>query len=59
MDSGGYLKIGNAEDREAVVTILARWGYAVQIMRKKRNGKSFDYYVRYEVRPVDIPEDQE
>ena len=48
----GYLRIGNAEDRAAVAEILYKNGYTVSPARKKK-GKSFEYYVRYEIRDME------
>lgn len=51
----GLLKIGNEADRITVATILFKNGYEVKTVRKKKNGKSYEYYVAY--RPVDPDED--
>ena len=52
----GYLRIANNDDREKVASILFSNGYTVSIVRKKRNGKSYEYFVRYEIRSVEIDE---
>lgn len=43
------VKIGAAEDRLTMVAILAKNGYAVQIVKSERDSKkSYDYYVEFE-----------
>lgn len=43
------VKIGAADDRLAMASILLKNGYAVQITKSERDGKkSYDYYVEYE-----------
>lgn len=46
----GYLKIANEADRATVANILFRNGYTVQTKRRKKNGKTYEYYVHYEMR---------
>lgn len=53
----GYLKIGNEADRVTVASILYKNGYSVSPVRKKRNGKTYEYYVEYEIKPTDIQEE--
>ena len=55
-DKAGYLRISNEADRATVATILYRNGYTVQNVRKKRNGKAYEYYVKYEIRENNIEE---
>ena len=55
LGASGFLKIGNEADRNAIAAILYRNGYTVSPTRKKRDGKSYEYYVKYEMRPRDIP----
>lgn len=43
----GLLKIGNENDRATVATILFKNGYAVETVRKKKNGKTNEYFVGY------------
>lgn len=54
----GYLKIDNEADRETVANILFHNHYTVSTMRKKRNGKTFEYYVHYEIKSMEIKEDE-
>ena len=44
----GYLKISNEADRVTVASILFKNGYLVQPARFKKNGKAYEYYVKYE-----------
>lgn len=53
----GYLKIGNEADRVTVASILYKNGYSVSPVRKKKNGKTYEYYVEYEIKPTEIPEE--
>lgn len=53
----GYLKIGNEADRVTVASILFKNGYSVSPVRKKKNGKTYEYYVEYEIKPTEIPEE--
>lgn len=40
------IKVAKAEDRDAMIVILARNGYTVRQSKEKRNGeKVFTYYV--------------
>lgn len=43
----GLLKISNEADRVTVASILYKNGYEVKPVRKKKNGKSYEYYVGY------------
>ena len=52
----GYLRIANAEDRLTVASILFANGYSVSIKRKKA-GKSFEYYVYYEIQSKEVQDD--
>lgn len=54
----GYLRIDNEADRNTVANILFNNGYTVSKTRKKRNGKTFVYFVHYELKSVEI-EDRE
>lgn len=47
--SNGCLKISNEEDRRAVATILFKNGYTVHPVRCKKNGKTYEYFVKYEL----------
>ena len=53
-EKAGYLKISSKEDREAVAAILFRNDYTVGIARRKKDGKSFEYFVKYEMRDRDM-----
>lgn len=55
-DSVGYLRIANEADRVAVATILFKNGYRVSKVRQKRNGKAYEYFVKYERIVLDISE---
>lgn len=57
LGSHGYLKIGNEADRTTVASILYKNGYSVSPVRKKKNGKTYEYYVEYEIKAVDIQEE--
>ena len=46
----GLLKIGNEADRVTVASILYKNGYSVSPVRKKKNGKTYEYFVSYEMR---------
>ena len=48
------LKIGNESDRITVASILFKNGYEVKTVRKRKNSKSYEYYVGF--RPVDPDE---
>ena len=48
INSAGYLKIGNEADRNTVASILFNNGYSVKKVRRKKNGKTYEYYVAYE-----------
>lgn len=49
-----YLRIANPADRVAVASILYNNGYSVQPVRRKKNGKSYEYLVKYWVDKQDI-----
>lgn len=56
-----YLKISNQADRVTVASILYNNGYSVQPVRRRKNGKSFEYLVKYwigqqDVEAVEVPE---
>ena len=46
--SSGYLRISNETDRVTIASILYKNGYSVSPVRCKRNGKTFEYFVKYE-----------
>jgi len=47
--SKGCLKVSNEEDRRAVAAILYKNGYTVSPVRCKKNGKTYEYFVKYEL----------
>lgn len=56
-----YLRIENKADRVTVASILFDNGYSVQPVRRKKNGKSFEYLVKYwigkrDIEEADVPE---
>ena len=54
VESKGTLKIGSAEDREAIATILFRNGYTVHPVRYRPEGsKTYQYFVKYEMNGTD------
>lgn len=52
----GYLRIGNEADRVAVASILYKNGYTVKPVRRKKNGRSYEYYVFYQMNSLDDEE---
>lgn len=50
----GYLKIKNEEDRNIVANILFKNGYTVESKRRKRNTKTFEYFVHYEIKNSEV-----
>ena len=56
LDSVGYLRIRNEADRATVATLLFKNGYRVSPVRQKRNGKTYEYYVKFERVALDAPE---
>ena len=52
----GYLKIGNEADRVTVASILYKNGYSVSPVRRKKNGKTYEYYVEFAIMDTDIPD---
>jgi len=47
--TSGALKIGNEADRVTVASILYKNGYSVSPLRLRKNGKSYEYYVQYQM----------
>ena len=41
------IKVANEDDRVEMGRILLKNGYRVCLERKRKNGKSYEYYVRY------------
>lgn len=54
---GGYIPIPNEPDRIALASILFKHGYTVSPARFKKDGKSFVYCVKYELKSQDIKEE--
>lgn len=60
-NQASYLKIANQADRETVASILYANGYSVQPVRRKKNGRSYEYLVKFwigqqDVEDVEVPE---
>ncbi len=55
----GYLKIKNEADRAEVATILYKNGYTVRPARRKKNGKTYEYYVAYRMNETDLGDGQD
>ena len=53
-EKAGYLKISNKEDRAAVASILFRNDYTVGEVRRKKDGKAFEYFVKYEMKERNV-----
>lgn len=56
-----YLRIANQSDRVTVASILYANGYSVQPVRRKKNGRSYEYLVKFwigqqDVDDVEVPE---
>jgi len=56
-----YLRIANQADRVTVASILYANGYSVQPVRRKKNGRSYEYLVKFwigqqDVEDVEVPE---
>ena len=54
-----YLRVGNEADRVTIASILYKNGYSVSPVRRKKNGRSYEYYVACWIGPSDIPEDEQ
>lgn len=53
----GFLRIANENDRLMVASILFKNGYSIYPVRTRRDGKSFQYLIQYEIRSRDISEE--
>lgn len=53
----GYLKLSNDDERAAIANILFKNGYTVRTVRRKRDGKSYDKYVEFELLTTDVIEE--
>ncbi len=49
----GFLRIASENDRTTVASILFNNGYTVKKVRRKKNGKTYEYFVKYELADVD------
>lgn len=49
----GYLRINNEADRISVASVLYKNGYTVRPVRKKKNGKSYEYFLFYQLNSLD------
>ena len=54
----GYLKIDTKEDQAIVANVLFKNGYTVQRVRGKKNGKSYEYFIKYEMNPLDMIDEE-
>lgn len=43
----GVLRISNEADRMTVVAILYKNEYSVSPIRRKKNGRSYEYFIKY------------
>ena len=55
----GYLRIGNEADRVMVASVLYKNGYTVRPVRRKKNGKSYEYYLFYQLNSLDDMEGED
>lgn len=53
MSEKGYLRIGNEADRVTVASILYKNGYTVRPVRRKKNGRSYEYFLSYQLNSLD------
>ena len=49
----GYLRVGNEADRVTIASILYKNGYTVRPIRRKKNNKSYEYYISYQMNSLD------
>lgn len=47
VEKAKYLKIASQADRVTVASILFANGYSVQPVKQRKDGKSFEYLVKY------------
>lgn len=52
----GFLKIEGADKRTMVASVLFENGYTVSTVRRKRNGKTYEYFVKYEMKSKEMEE---
>jgi len=53
----GYLRLANDDERAAVATILFRNGYTVRNVKRKKDARSYEKLVEFELQTTDIVED--
>lgn len=60
-DKGGYLRIASEADRCTVVSILFKNDYTVRPVRTQKNGRSYEYWIRFDrkTKDVQVTEDDE
>lgn len=46
-EKSGILRISNEADRMTVVAVLYKNGYSVSPIRRKKNGRSYEYFIKY------------
>ncbi len=56
-----YLRIANQQDRVTVASILYNNGYSVSPAKRRKNGKRYEYLLKYwidqqEAEEVEVPE---
>ena len=57
MSDCGYLRIASEQDRITVAAILYKHGYSVTPARKKKRvGNGYDYFIKYETKPLTVTE---
>jgi len=54
----GYIRVAGEEDRLAIQRIALKNGYTVSTARRKKNGKAYEYFVKYETVDQDIKEEE-
>jgi hypothetical protein len=52
-NSSGMLRVKLEADRVAIASILYKNGYSVKPVRQRRNGSSYDYFVKYDLENPD------
>ena len=50
----GYIRVNGEEDRLMIQRIALKNGYTVSTARRKKNGRSYEYFVKYETIDQDI-----
>lgn len=51
--TSGMLRVRLEADRVAIASILYKNGYSVKPIRVRRNGSSYDYFVKYDLENPD------